>query len=234
MTVLPSPWVPGPPGAGAQSRGMTLTQARPTFADTTSAIEAENLTCQICGLAPKSQALSMSFSLSAVWFDGTIVANNPLNYVDPWGWAPYPFPSVYSNGSIGLSNPFTGAPSSYALTSGQQEQVAGAIGTIGAAGALSEGGVGIFVVGEFNFANAAAFGSGLIGVAQAAGSTQGRSFSPTTLAVAALFGTAADAFGNGGLSNLGLSIPDTISSVEKAIAATFAGKDNNSRGSICQ
>jgi hypothetical protein len=61
---------------------MNAASVNPTFADTTSATEAENLTYQICGLALKIHAVSMSFSLSAVWVDGTIVNNNPLGYTD--------------------------------------------------------------------------------------------------------------------------------------------------------
>ena len=56
-----------------------------TFADTTSALEAKISMYQICGVAPKSQAVAMSFFLDAVWVDGTIVMNSPVNYMDPWG-----------------------------------------------------------------------------------------------------------------------------------------------------
>ncbi len=64
---------------------MRTTLSNPTFADTTLAVEPEILRRQIDGQAWKSPAPSMSFSLDAVWVDGTIVANNPVSGVDPMG-----------------------------------------------------------------------------------------------------------------------------------------------------
>jgi hypothetical protein len=78
---------------------MTWDLSNPTFTDTTSASGAENLKRQICGLTPKSQAVSMSFSLSAVWFDGTIVSDNPLRYSDPLGLCGF---NATVNGGLGL------------------------------------------------------------------------------------------------------------------------------------
>ena len=94
---------------------MTPARVGTPYADTTSMSGAENLTYQICGLAQKSQAVSMSFSLNAVWVDGTIVTNNPVSYVDPQGLF-----------AIGVAvGAFSGAVSGYA---GAYKQSNGNIG----------------------------------------------------------------------------------------------------------